>query len=267
MSELHTEPAGSTDAATIKSAGESVEQTLVEQIRQRAAAVRLRIDDAARASGRDPETVHLIAVTKFFPAEVAIAACAAGLTELGENRVQEMLSKQSALSEKGLKPNWHLIGTLQKNKVRHVIGRTALIHSGDDLDLLREISRRSQAADCITHVLLQINPACEETKHGFRPDEFAAAAQEALTLPGLQIDGIMAMAPLLPDPDETIPFFRLSAHMFEILCERHGQICPGRPRPSVLSMGMSEDFPQAIACGATHIRVGTAIFGPRPTAV
>jgi len=148
----------------------AVDPELVAKIRLRADAVRLRMDEAARASGRDPATVHLIAVTKFFPPEVAIAACAAGLTDLGENRVQEMLSKQDVLTEKGLTPNWHLIGTLQKNKVRHVIGRTDLIHSGDDLDLLREISRRSLAAQCVTHVLLQINPACEETKHGFRPD-------------------------------------------------------------------------------------------------
>jgi len=238
---------------------------LVAQIRQRASAVRHRMDEAARTAGRDPATVHLVAVTKFFPPEVAIAACVAGLTDLGENRVQEMLAKQDALSEKGLTPNWHLIGTLQKNKVRHVIGRTALIHSGEDLDLLREISRRSQAAHCVTHVLLQINPACEETKHGFRPDEFAHAAQEALMLPGLRIDGIMAMAPLLPDPSGTTPFFELSALLFDTLVDSHNRICPGQPAPSILSMGMSEDFPQAIACGATHIRIGTAIFGPRPT--
>lgn len=245
----------------------NAESELVTQIRQRAAAVRHRMDEAARAAGRDPATVHLIAVTKFFPPEVAIAACAAGLTELGENRVQEMLAKQDVLSEKGLKPNWHLIGTLQKNKVRHVIGRTALIHSGEDLDLLREISRRSQSASCVTKVLLQINPACEETKHGFRPDEFTLAAQEALMLPGLQIDGIMAMAPLLPDPSGTTPFFRMSAQLFETLVDLHDRICPGQPKPSVLSMGMSEDFTQAITCGATHIRIGTAIFGPRPTVV
>lgn len=225
------------------------------------------MDAAALAAGRDPADVHLIAVTKFFPPEVAVAACQAGLTELGENRVQEMLAKQEALASQGLTPNWHLIGTLQKNKVRQVIGRTALIHSGDSLDLLGEISRRSSAAGCITPVLLQINPACEESKHGFRPDEFTLAVETALRLPSLRIAGIMAMAPLLPDPEETLPLFRLSASLFDELCEAFRKTGATGPLPTILSMGMSEDFPQAIACGATHIRIGTAIFGPRTDVV
>ena len=237
---------------------------LVEAIRTRYNGIRRRMDDAATSAGRDPGSVHLIAVTKFFPAAVAAAACAAGLTDLGENRVQEMLAKQAELTGMGLTPRWHLIGTLQKNKVRQVMGRTSLIHSGDSLDLLAEISRRSVAAGLISRVLLQINPAGEETKHGFLLAEFGAAAKAAVLLPGLQIDGIMAMAPLLTDPSETLPFFKLSASAFDTLCEIFQQLKPDEQLPSILSMGMSEDFPQAIACGATHIRIGTALFGPRP---
>lgn len=225
------------------------------------------MNEAALAVGRDPATVHLIAVTKFFPFEVAAAACAAGLTDLGENRVQELLSKQEELAGLELHPNWHLIGTLQKNKVRQIIGRTHLIHSGDSLSLLEEISRRSAAAGCESRILLQINPACEESKHGFGPDEFVSAAKAALRLPSLRIEGIMSMAPQSPDPADAMPFFQLSASLFEELCRTHLLEKPDQPQPSILSMGMSADFVQAIACGATHIRVGTAIFGPRPAVV
>lgn len=237
---------------------------LVEAIRERTAKVRSRIHDAALAAGRDPATVHLVAVTKFFGPEVAAAAVTAGLSDLGENRVQEMLAKQETLSQWGIEPNWHLIGTLQKNKVRQIIGRTSLIHSGDSLGLLREISKRSVAADTTTRVLLQINPARELTKHGFDPDEFTEAAAEALALPGLLICGIMSMAPQMDDASGTLPFFRLSADLHDELVRLAAKQNPTGPAPSILSMGMSEDFPQAIACGATHIRVGTALFGPRP---
>lgn len=239
----------------------------VRLISSRSEAVRRQIDDAARAAGRRPEEVHLIAVTKFFPAEVAAAACAAGLQDLGENRVQELVAKQEALAGMGLSPRWHLIGTLQRNKVKYVIGRTHLIHSGDSLELLSEISRRSVAAGIETAVLLQLNPALEASKHGFSPDGFAEAAALALRLPGLRIGGLMAMAPLVEDPELARPFFQTSRDCFETLRQLHQAACPGRPLPDVLSMGMSHDFVQAIACGATHVRIGTAIFGPRPSVV
>lgn len=237
----------------------------IEAIKHRAADVRRRMDEAASAAGRDPDSVHLIAVTKFFEPEVAAAAVAAGLTELGENRVQELLAKQSTLADWGLFPNWHLIGTLQKNKVRQIIGRTSLVHSGDSLDLLAEISKRSVAAGVVTRVLLQINPARETTKHGFEPAEFSSAAAEAIEMPGIFIEGIMCMAPQMEDPSQTIPYFQLSADLFRELAEMVMARKPERAAPSILSMGMSEDFPYAIACGATHIRLGTALFGPRPT--
>lgn len=239
---------------------------LVQSIRERAEAVRLKIASAALAAGRDPAEVHLIAVTKFFPPEVAAAAVAAGLGDLGENRVQELLAKQDVLSSQGIAPRWHLIGTLQRNKVKHIVGRTHLIHSGDSLELLAEISDRSQIAGVETAILLQLNPALEQTKHGFAPAGFAAAAAEALRLPGLRISGIMAMAPLVENPEDARPFFQESASQFQILCNLHREICPEKPMPVILSMGMSHDFVPAIACGATHVRIGTALFGPRPAA-
>ena len=211
--------------------------------------------------------MHLIAVTKFFPPQVAAAACAAGLQDLGENRVQELLAKQDALTAQGLTPRWHLIGTLQRNKVKYILGRTHLIHSGDSIELLAEISRRSVIADVETAVLLQLNPAMEESKHGFAPDTFAQAAAMALRLPALRIAGVMAMAPLLENPEDTRPFFQASADLFQELCRLHHEICPDRLPPDTLSMGMSHDYVQAIACGATHVRIGTAIFGQRPAPV
>jgi pyridoxal phosphate enzyme (YggS family) len=245
----------------------TIDPAIVQSIRERAAAIGLRMDAAALAVGRDPATVKLIAVTKFFAPETAAAACFAGLTDLGENRVQEMLAKQAELSYLERQPDWHLIGTLQKNKVRQVIGRTRLIHSGDSLDLLAEVSHRSVLAGLTSSVLLQINPACETTKHGFQPNDFATAAREAFRLPGLRIEGIMAIAPLLPNPADTLPCFRLSELLFQELCQIYQSIGPDQPMPSVLSMGMSGDFAQAISCGATHIRIGTALFGPRPIIV
>ncbi len=236
---------------------------LTSRIGERAAGLRTRIDAAAKAAGRDPAEVHLIAVTKFFAAATAAAAVQAGLKDLGENRVQELVPKQEALLAMGLEPRWHLIGTLQRNKVKYILGRTHLIHSVDSLHLLHEISKRSQNAGLETSVLLQLNPAEEESKHGFSPSGFAAAAKEALKLPALKFRGLMAMAPLVEAPEETLPYFRLSNELYQEFRFIHNSQLPGQPLPDVLSLGMSQDFEQAIACGSTHVRIGSAIFGER----
>lgn len=238
-------------------------QALSAEIRSRAAEVQSRISAAALAADRDPAEVHLIAVTKFFPPETAAAAMHAGLTDFGENRVQELLAKQETLQSWGLEPRWHLIGTLQRNKVKYILGKTDLIHSGDSLQLLREISDRSSKAGIETKVLLQLNPAEEESKHGFKPSEFRTAAEAALKLPALQIRGLMAMAPLVENPEETLPYFKISNELFQELRRLHGKVKPEQPLPDVLSLGMSQDFEQAIACGSTHVRIGSAIFGNR----
>lgn len=231
----------------------------VDTLRERLQTVRLQVTAAAQAAGRKPEAVTLIGVSKFFPANRAYAASCLGLADLGENRVQELLGKIAALAAAGQHPNWHLIGTLQKNKVRQIIGQTALIHSADSLPLLEEISRRSLERGLTTAVLLQVNTAGEETKHGFPPDEIAAAAEYALNLPGLNLRGLMTMAPLFDNPDDTLPVFAQAQELWASIAGKLGRDADF----SILSMGMSRDYRQAIACGSTHVRIGTAIFGPR----
>lgn len=227
----------------------------------RLADVRAAIANAARLAGREPESVTLIGVSKYFPAEAAITAVQLGLQDLGENRVQEMLAKQDILDPIGLKPNWHLIGTLQKNKVKYIIGRTALIHSVDSPELLLEIARRSAAAGVASDILLQVNTALEASKHGFDPDTLLSQVRQYHQVPGIRLRGLMTMAPLFEDAEMTRPVFARTQDIFQ-------EISAGIPADAafnILSMGMSQDFVQAIACGATHVRIGTAIFGARPT--
>ena len=235
----------------------SPEQKLL--LAERLQNARQAIAEAARSAGRQPEEITLIGVSKFFPPWVAQAAAEIGLADLGENRVQEMLEKIKWLENLQLLPNWHLIGTLQKNKVRQVIGRTHLIHSADSLPLLEEISQRSIAANLVTDLLLQVNTAGEETKHGFTPQEIRAAAEYAMQAAGIRLRGLMTMAPLFANADDSLPVFDQT---FELFCKTARDA--GNPASfDVLSMGMSLDFRQAIACGSTHVRLGTAIFGPR----
>lgn len=226
----------------------------LEEVRQKVAA-------AAKAAGRKPEEITLIGVSKVFPPNMALAASELGLSDFGENRVQELLVKIDCLAAAGHFPNWHLIGTLQKNKVRMIIGRTHLIHSVDSLPLLQEIGQRSANAGLVTDVLLQVNTAGETSKHGFDPDGMLAVASSALKVQGVRLRGLMTMAPLFSDPQDTLPVFDRTRTIFRQLADQFGS----SPQLlfDVLSMGMSHDFPQAIACGATHVRIGTAIFGRR----
>lgn len=233
--------------------------TLVQELNERLQAVRGRIAEAARQAGRQTDEITLIGISKFFPAEMAQAAVGLGLRDLGENRVQEMLAKIDILAAAGLKPNWHLIGTLQKNKVRQIIGRTHLIHSVDSLALLSEISQRSQTEQLVTDILLEVNVSGETSKHGFTADSLDAALENSMLLPGIRLRGLMTMAPLTDDPNDTLPVFSRTRELFDRLAEQ----VPKEQNFSILSMGMSLDFCQAIQCGATHVRIGTAIFGPR----
>lgn len=232
---------------------------LALELNERLQTVRGRIADAARQAGRQTDEITLIGVSKFFPAEMAQAAVELGLRDLGENRVQEMLAKIDFLAAAGLKPNWHLIGSLQKNKVRQIIGKTHLIHSIDSLALLSEISQRSQNEQLVTDVLLEVNVSGEASKHGFTPESLKAVIENGLLLPGIRLRGLMTMAPLMDNPDGTLPVFNQTRELFEQLAD----LVPNEHDFSVLSMGMSQDFVQAIKCGATHVRIGTAIFGQR----
>jgi len=234
-------------------------ESLKDSIRIRLEKVKIDINDALTQCGRKEDSLTLIGVSKFFPVEYAQAACELGLMDLGENRVQELLSKEEALDRLNAHPNWHLIGTLQTNKVRLVVGHTRLIHSVSSEELLMEIQKRSLAKDIVTSVLLQVNVSGEESKHGFSIEEMDRIVTVAGECSHISLRGLMTMAPIQVVEHDAQPVFQKTNELFIQLKnqvrEPHNW--------SVLSMGMSQDYIDAIQCGSTHIRIGTAIFGQR----
>jgi pyridoxal phosphate enzyme (YggS family) len=212
------------------------------------AVVRERITRACERAGRLPEHVTLIGVTKGHPPEAAAEACRAGLLDLGENRVQEALPKIDALAEKDLEPRWHLIGNLQTNKVKTVVGRFAILHAVDSVRLAQALSERAHEP---LPILLEVNVAQEASKHGFTPDGVEAAFGEIEAMPQLDVRGLMTVAPLTDDAESVRPVFRRLRELRDGL----GLV--------ELSMGMTDDFEVAIEEGATMVRVGRAIFGER----
>jgi hypothetical protein len=218
-------------------------------IAENLAVVRQRVAAACRRTGRSPDDVTLVGVTKGFPPEAAAQAYAAGLQDLGENRVQEALSKIEALAARGMRPRWHLVGHLQTNKAKTVAGRFAIIHSVDSVRLAQALSRRAREP---VPILLEVNVAQEASKFGFAPHEAASALRAVGALPNLDVRGLMTVAPLTADPETVRPIFRRLRDLRDDLGLRE------------LSMGMTDDFEVAIEEGATMVRVGRAIFGPRP---
>lgn len=208
----------------------------------------MRLRAAAERAGRDPDGFRIVAVTKGFGTEVARAALDAGLTRLGENRVQEALPKIEALPG----AEWHLVGRLQRNKVRKAVAAFALIHSVDSVELLQRIS--DEAVDARPLLLLQVNVTAEPTKAGFAPERL----DEALPAIGDRVVGLMTMARHDADAEEQRRTFAALRVLRDRLQDRAGI---GLPE---LSMGMSGDAEAAVAEGATLVRIGTAIFGPRP---
>ena len=197
--------------------------------------------------------VRIIAVTKTHPPAAVRAAVAAGLGDVGENRVQEALAKQEALSDVSVA--WHLIGGLQRNKARHCVGRFALIHSVDRLDLATELGRRL-APGARQAVLLQVNCSGEPQKGGVEPGELPALLDAMRPVAGLDVRGLMTMSALTDDTAEQRRAFRLLRDLRDT-AERAGHRLPE------LSMGMSGDYPVAVEEGATMIRLGTVLFGDR----
>lgn len=236
-------------------------QEILAHMRERSQAFEVTLCDALRVAGRTREGLTVIGVSKFFPPEYARAACELGIRDLGENRVQEMLDKIDVLSDQGIHPDWHLIGTLQTNKVKSIIGKTVLIHSVDSIRLLDEISSKSSSQGIVTDILLQVNVSKESTKHGFEVGVLDEIINQANDAAGIRLRGLMTMAPIMVDrpSDEAEYCFSQLRERFE----RHASTVKTESDWTVLSMGMSQDFALAIKHGATHIRVGTAIFGPR----
>jgi PLP dependent protein len=221
----------------------------LESLRHDLDGVRERIARAAERGGRRAQDVLLIGVSKTVPAERIRLGVEAGLTALGENRVQEAREKIKIL---GRPVPWHLIGHLQTNKVRDALELFDLIHSLDRLELAREIDRRAGDPGRVVDTLLEVNVAGEPQKSGFAPDDVAAALEAIGGMKHLRVRGLMAIPPLAERAEETRTWFQ----SLRRLAERHGL--------EELSMGMSADFEVAIEEGATMVRVGTAIFGARP---
>ena len=222
----------------------------VSTIAGRIEAVRLQIADACLRSGRSAEEVTIVAVTKGFPPEAVREAFSAGLSHFGENRVQEAQAKIPLLANLAPRPTWHMVGHLQTNKVKTALSLFDIIQSVDSLHLAQEISRRAPESVRVP-VLLEVNVAGEAAKYGFSPEELPAAAERVRALPGLDVRGLMTIAPMAGDPQEARPVFRRLRSLAESLDLRE------------LSMGMTDDFEVAVEEGATIVRIGRAIFGER----
>jgi hypothetical protein len=218
----------------------------------RLAAVRETIDRSLTRAGRH-HAVTIVAVTKTHPPDAVREALAAGLHDVGENRVQEALEKQDALP--GVPVRWHLIGTMQRSKARLVAGRFALIHSVDRADLAGDIARRV-APGTRQRVLLQVNCSAEPQKGGVEPDLLPRLIDDVLALPALELCGLMTMAAFEADEAELRRAFGLLRRLRDE-GEQHGVALPE------LSMGMSGDYPIAVEEGATLVRLGTILFGER----
>ena len=212
---------------------------------------------AARAAGRDPAEILLVAASKMNDAGRVQRAIRAGVPACGENRVQEMLEKQRQNAYEGAA--LHFIGHLQKNKVRQVVGLAALIHSADSVELLREIDRCARKRQCVQDVLLEINIGRESSKSGFLPEMLPEALEEAAKLDAVRVRGLMAIPPVSRGVDGNRPFF---SEMDKLFVDNAGKKYDNI-HMDFLSMGMSRDFQTAIACGANIVRIGTAIFGER----
>jgi PLP dependent protein len=219
--------------------------------------VRARLHAAARSAGRDPGSVQLVAVSKLQPAAAVREAYAAGQRDFGENYVQELVQKADQLRDLP-ELRWHLIGHLQRNKARLVVPLTSLLHTVDTAELALELSRRFAGIapeKARLPVLVEVSIAGEEQKHGVAPEALTELLASIEALPSLLLRGLMCVPPFTEDPAGARPFFDELAR----LRERHG----GPQRLPELSMGMTHDLEQAVAAGATLVRVGTAIFGAR----
>jgi len=226
-------------------------------IAENLARVRERMEAAARLSGRDPESVRLVAVSKTVDAERVRQAIEAGAKILGENYVQEAQKKMDVL---GHEIAWHFIGHLQTNKAKVAAGLFDFIHSVDSLNLARELGRRAKLREKVLPVLLEVNLAGEVTKFGAQEKEIFLLAEKLSGMEGIEVKGLMTMPPFFEDPEASRPYFVELRKLGERLAREK------IPRISMeeLSMGMSNDFEVAVEEGATLVRVGTAIFGPRP---
>lgn len=219
--------------------------------------VREKIVRAAFRAGRNPNDITLVAVTKNATPEMAKAALDAGITDLGENRVQELQNKYNQL---GGICSWHLIGHLQRNKVKYIVDKVKLIHSVDSLELVNELQLRASGINRVLEILIQINVSGEESKTGLRPDDTLSFLKEISGCANIKVRGLMTMAPFAEDPESIRWVFKgLKQLALDITANKIHNI-----NMDFLSMGMSNDFETAIEEGANIVRIGSSIFG-KPT--
>ena len=225
-------------------------------IRENLETVRKNIENACTRAGRDPSEVILLAVSKTKPLDMIREAMAAGQRAFGENYVQELTEKYEAL---GSSVDWHMIGHLQRNKVKYIIGKTSLIHSVDSIRLAEQIEKEAEKKNVSADVLLEVNVAQEESKWGFTPEETAEAVKTISALPHVHICGLMTSAPITEDPESNRPYFRQLRILFDTIAASQ----PEHADMRILSMGMTGDYEVAVEEGSTLVRVGTGIFGAR----
>ena len=219
--------------------------------------IRREMEQAAIAAGRDPSSIVLCAATKMNDTAAIREAIAAGVTCCGENRVQELTQKLSENAYEGA--DIHFIRHLQTNKVKQVVGKVSLIHSIDSLRLLEAVNKEALRQGIRQDILLEVNIGGEESKGGFSPDEILPLVERFSDFPNLRLRGLMAIPPICQFPGGNNKFFQEMCNLsVDITAKKCDNVCV-----DTLSMGMSDDFADAVLCGSTMIRVGTAIFGAR----
>jgi len=215
------------------------------------------ITAAAIKSGRQPQDIQLVGVTKTITPERINQLLAAGVSNLGESRVQDFLPKYDALKLSHPQPTWHFIGHLQRNKVKFIIDKAALIHSVDSVALAEEIDKRAEKAGIIADILIEINIAGEDSKHGINPEEAVNFTKKLSIFNNIRIKGLMCIAPNVKNPEKNRRYF---AKMFNLLIDINASGMHNYTLTE-LSMGMSGDYTVAIEEGATMVRIGTALVG------
>lgn len=218
--------------------------------------IRQKVDEACRRAGRDPQSVTLIAVSKTKPVSMIEELLPYGVTDFGENKPQELREKYQILPKD---IRWHMIGHLQRNKVKYVVGRACMIHSLDSLRLAETIQQEAAKQDLRIPVLIEVNMAGEESKDGVAPQETEALIRQISVFPNLEVQGLMTIAPFVENPEENRVHFR---NLFKLFIDIKAQNIDNI-NMCCLSMGMTNDYEVAVEEGATHVRVGTGIFGER----
>ena len=218
--------------------------------------VKENVRAACREAGRDEKEVTLIAVSKTKPVSLLREAYEAGIRDFGENKVQELVDKMEQLPGD---IRWHMIGHLQTNKVKYLIGKTELIHSVDSLKLAKVIEKESEKKECITDILVEVNVAEEESKFGLKMEEVIPFIENAAQFPHINVRGLMTIAPFVENPEKNRTIFADLHKLYVDIKEKNID----NDTVSILSMGMTNDYEVAIEEGATMVRIGTGIFGAR----